>query len=121
MTVALTTGLIVFDADGNDVVVAPDQIDELLSPLDNLRGATVSACPDCRSQVVACLALAEVLTAVVNPLADELSELAEEAPTLHLYIFDAGTKCRHRSWHDPGFEEWTEAVEDHLASQRCIS
>ncbi len=121
MTSALNEGLIVFDDDGNEVVIPAGQVDELLLSLKDLSSVTVSACPACRSRVVACLALIETAFVSSHPSTCDLVDLAEEAPTLHLYVFDADTTCRHRGWHDPGFEEWSEAVEEHLASTRCIS
>ena len=41
---------------------------------------------------------------------EALAILADEAPTLHLYVRDLATTCRHRAWLDPGAEEWAEAV-----------
>lgn len=57
------------------------------------------------------VALADLLDEA-PPLAKgpELAELAEEAPTLHLYVVDTDTTCRHRRWRDPGFAEWADAV-----------
>ena len=43
--------------------------------------------------------------------AEELVELADEAPTLHLYVIDLTTHCRHRRWRDPLFAEWLEVIE----------
>jgi hypothetical protein len=38
-------------------------------------------------------------------------ELADEAPTLHVYLVDEGSACGHEGWLDPGFDEWADAVE----------
>jgi hypothetical protein len=40
-----------------------------------------------------------------------LTELADEAPTLHLFVVDDDTACRHARWHDPLHDEWLEVVE----------
>jgi hypothetical protein len=37
-------------------------------------------------------------------------DLADEAPTLHLYARDLLGSCRHRAWLDPGADEWAEAL-----------
>jgi hypothetical protein len=36
--------------------------------------------------------------------------LAEEAPTMHLYLEDLATTCRHPGWRDPGHAEWAALV-----------
>jgi hypothetical protein len=41
-----------------------------------------------------------------------LVELADDAPTLHVYVRDVGAACAHRSWHDPGREEWADVLAD---------
>ena len=41
-----------------------------------------------------------------------LLELADDAPTLHLYVRDLDTNCRHRAWRDPGHDEWSDAMSD---------
>ena len=38
-------------------------------------------------------------------------ELADEAPTLHLYVVDEAADCRHRRWLDPLYGEWIEVVD----------
>ena len=40
----------------------------------------------------------------------DLLALADDAPTLHLYVIDGGARCNHRLWRDPGHEEWLDAV-----------
>jgi hypothetical protein len=40
-----------------------------------------------------------------------LIELADDAPTLHLYVIDLATQCRHSRWRDPGFAEWLDIIE----------
>jgi hypothetical protein len=39
-----------------------------------------------------------------------LLALADDAPTLHLYVRDLQTACAHRTWLDPGAEEWADVV-----------
>ena len=34
--------------------------------------------------------------------------LADDAPTLHVYVRDDAARCAHRTWRDPGAEEWAE-------------
>lgn len=101
--------------DGEDACVALDdgQAASLLEFSADLDNATVSACPQCRSRVVACVALHDLLTARPEfPRSSELAELSEEAPTLHLYVVDGLVPCRHERWLDPGFAEWSDVVED---------
>ncbi|HZP31289.1 MAG TPA: hypothetical protein VFC99_20225 [Acidimicrobiia bacterium] len=103
--------LAVMDDDGEEVVLDATEADALFALTNGLEAATVSACPDCRSRVLACVALVDVLDAA-PPLAQgpELIDLADEAPTLHLYVQDLGARCRHRRWLDPGHAEWAEAL-----------
>src|SRR6266851_586276 len=39
----------------------------------------------------------------------ELVDLADEAPTLHLFVVDGASDCEHPHWLDPLFDEWLEA------------
>src|SRR5262245_49611124 len=103
--------LVVLDEDGEDVVLDAADASALFAMTGNLDAATVSACPTCRSRVVACLAFVDLLDdAAPHPRASELIELADDAPTLHLYVRDVATKCRHRGWLDPGRDEWVDVV-----------
>jgi hypothetical protein len=73
----------------------------------------VSACPTCRSRIVAAIALVDLLgDAPAFTRSTALIELADDAPTLHLYVRDLATSCRHEAWLDPGFEEWSDAMAD---------
>jgi len=104
--------LVVLDEDGEDVVLDAVDASALFAVTGDLDAATVSACPTCRSRVVACLALVDLLDdAAPHPRASELIELADDAPTLHLYVRDVATKCRHRGWLDPGRAEWVDVVQ----------
>jgi len=53
--------LVVFDADGEDVVLDADEARDLLALTGGLEGATVSACPTCGSRVLAAVALSDML------------------------------------------------------------
>ena len=105
------------DDEGEEVLLDADESVALLALTDNLDAATVSACPTCRSRIVAVVALVDVLEAA-PPFArsSELIELADDAPTLHLYVRDLTSRCVHRSWRDPGFDEWTDAIDDLVQS-----
>jgi hypothetical protein len=103
------------DDDGEEVVLDGEEAESLLALTHGLDAATVSACPACRSRVLACVALVDLLDdAPPHPRARELLELADEAPTLHLYAWDLATHCVHPAWRDPGHGEWMEALADLL-------
>jgi hypothetical protein len=105
--------LVFLDGDGAEVVLGEEEAESLLALTHQLEGATVSACPRCRSRVLACVALVDLLEAAPpHPRSPELVELADEAPTLHLYVHDLATACRHRTWRDPGHTEWAEVLDD---------
>lgn len=111
--------LAVLDDDGEEVVLDADEAAALFLLTDGLDAATVSACPTCRSRTVAAVALVDLLAAA-PPMARSgaLVELADEAPTLHLYVRDLDTPCRHDAWRDPGFEEWADAMADLIEPPR---
>jgi hypothetical protein len=46
--------------------------------------------------------------------------LADDAPTLHLYVEDLAKECAHSRWHDPGRIEWSEALEELADEPRGI-
>jgi hypothetical protein len=113
--------LAVVDDDGEEIVLDDEESATLLSLTRELEPATVSACPTCRSRVIACVALVDLLEeAPPHPRARELIELADDAPTLHLYVQDLDTRCTHAAWRDPGFTEWAEALDDLLDQPRGI-
>ena len=103
--------LVVLDADGERVVFDAGEARDLLALTGGLEGATVSACPRCRSRILAVVALADLLDDA-PPFAHsgELVELADDAPTLHVYVRDLSQRCTHREWHDPGAEEWADVM-----------
>ncbi len=99
------------DDDGERVELDPDDAASLLEITGGLDAATVSACPDCRSRVLAVVALSDLLDAAPpHRRANDLLALADDAPTLHLYVIDGRGGCDHRAWRDPGHEEWLDAV-----------
>jgi hypothetical protein len=103
--------LVVLDADGEAMEFDADEARDLLALTGELEDATVSACPRCRSRILAVVALTDLL-ADAPPFVRsiELLELAEDAPTLHIYVRDVGQRCAHREWRDPGFEEWVDVI-----------
>ena len=85
------------DEDGQEVELDAGEADALLALTGGLDAATVSACPDCRcsrarrrSRSSTCSTPARRTRA-----SGELIELADDAPTLHLYVVDLATDCRH--------------------------
>ena len=111
----MSESLAFVDDDGEEVVLDAEEAASLLELTQRFEAATVSACPGCRSRVLACVALVDLLDdAPPHPRARELVELADDAPTLHLYVWDLTTSCVHRSWRDPGHAEWVEALTDLL-------
>ena len=108
----MAAGLMIIDDDGKEVALDEYEGDSLFAITGRLEAATVSACPDCRCRVVAAVAFVDLLNgAAPHPRSGELLDLADDAPTLHLYVVDALTKCEHRRWRDPLFDEWLDAVE----------
>jgi hypothetical protein len=100
------------DEDGEEVELDSSEAEALLSVTGGLDQATVSACVQCRSRVLATVAFVDLLDrAQAHPRSGDLVELADEAPTLHLYVIDLATECRHSRWRDPGFAEWLDAIQ----------
>ncbi len=113
--------LIILDEDGEELVLDADEAASLLALTDRFDAATVSACPTCASRVLACVAVVDLLRAgPPHPRARELADLADDAPTLHLYVHDAASDCRHPAWRDPGFLEWSEVLDDVADAHRGI-
>ena len=105
-------GLTFLDGELSDVALDDDEASTFLALVGDLDAVTVSACPACRSRILAAVALVDLLDAAPpHPRAPELVELADEAPTLHVYLVDEGSACGHDGWLDPGYDEWAEAVE----------
>ena len=114
-------GLSILDEDGEELVLDADEAAALLALTHDLDTVTVSACPTCEARVVACVALVDLLGAAApHSRARELLELAEDAPTLHLYVQDLGSSCDHPTWRDPGYTEWSDVVEDYADARRGL-
>jgi len=113
--------LVFFDDEANEVVLDEREAASLHELTEGLESATVSACQQCRSRVLACLALVDVLDdAPPHPRSKDLRELAEEAPTPHVFVQDLISRCRHRVWRDPGYAEWRGALDDLLGEPRGV-
>lgn len=99
--------LLVLDEDRNAVALDDDESAMLFLLTSNLDPATVSSCPSCRSRVLATVAFGDLVrNGPYMSSGAELMALADEAPTLHLYLIDVANRCDHRRWRDPGAEEW---------------
>lgn len=99
----------IVDDDGERVVLDAEEAAHLFALTGGLDGATVSACPRCRSRILTVVALVDLLDeSPPFSRGEELVELADEAPTLHLYLRDLGAACAHRGWIDPGHDEWAD-------------
>jgi hypothetical protein len=108
----MAAGLTFVDDEGAEVVLDAAEAAALLAATEGLDPATISACPDCRSRVVAAVALVDLLdVSDAHARAGELVELADEAPTLHVYVVDDASECAHRRWRDPLASEWADVVD----------
>lgn len=106
-------GLRLSDGSGGEVLLEPGEAADLWALTGGFEFATVSACVECRSRVLAAVALVDVLDAAPpHPRSQVLIDLADDAPTLHLYVEDLGEECVHRTWLDPLAEEWCEVLDD---------
>jgi hypothetical protein len=104
-------GLRFCDDDDGSVTLADDEAASIWALTNGFEAATVSACTDCRSRVLAVVALVDLLDAAPpHARARDLIDLADEAPTLHIYVVD-DTDCPHSAWRDPGYVEWSEIAE----------
>jgi hypothetical protein len=108
----VAAGLSIMDDDGNAIELDAREAASLLAVTGRLEAATVSACPSCASRVIASMAFVDLLDAAA-PFArsGELVELADDAPTLHLYVVDLAANCEHARWRDPLYDEWCEVVD----------
>ena len=104
-------GLAFIDDDGVELALDETDTASLLGIIGGFDAATVSACPDCRARVLATVALVDLLErSAPHPRAGDLRDLAEDAPTLHLFVVEADERCRHRRWRDPLADEWRDVV-----------
>ena len=72
--------------------------------------------------MLATVALVDLLDAgaAASAARGDLIELADDAPTLHLYVIDLATICRHGLWRDPGYAEWLDVIEGEGPSPALI-
>jgi hypothetical protein len=108
----MADGLTFMDDDGVAITIDADESAALLTLVADFDAATVSACPSCRSRVLAGVAFIDLLDqGAPHARTRELMELAEDAPTLHLFVVDDASSCRHPRWRDPLHDEWLDVVE----------
>lgn len=101
----------ILDDDGYGLDLDPSETESLLVATGGFEAATVSACPRCRSRVLAGVALVDLLDASPpHPRHADLVDLADDAPTLHLFVVDEEADCAHAAWRDPLFAEWADVV-----------
>lgn len=101
----------ILDEAGCEIGLDPGEAESLFDLACGFDAATVSACPRCRSRVLATVALVDVVDASPpHARARDLVDLADDAPTLHLFVVDEGAECSHAGWRDPLFVEWADAV-----------
>ena len=101
----------ILDEDGYEVDLDAGEAESLLDLAGGFDAATVSACPGCRSRVLATVALVDVLDASPpHARSADLVELADDAPTLHVFVVEEGAECSHAAWRDPLFAEWADVV-----------
>jgi hypothetical protein len=99
------------DDDGTAVSFEDGDGQTFLDVIGHLDAATVSACPDCSARVLASVALVDLLDqAAPHPRVGELLDLADDAPTLHIFVVDRASRCRHKRWRDPLADEWRDVV-----------
>ncbi|MCZ7536800.1 MAG: hypothetical protein M5T61_13475 [Acidimicrobiia bacterium] len=101
----------ILDEDGYEVGLDSAETETLIDLTGCFESATVSACPRCLSRVLATVALVDLLAErAPHSRGADLVDLADDAPTLHLFVVDTVTGCSHASWRDPLFAEWAEVV-----------
>ncbi len=102
----------VIDEDGYEVGLDAAETESLIDLTRCFEAATVSACPRCRSRVLATVALVDLLSEVgPHVRGADLVDLADDAPTLHLFVVDTVSGCSHSTWRDPLFAEWAEVTD----------
>ena len=106
------------DDDGQETVLDTAEAAAVLALIGSFDDATVSACPDCNSRVLAAVAFVDLLDAAPpHPRTGDLRDFADDAPTLHVYVVDDGTRCTHRRWLDPLADEWLDVIEEQAGPQ----
>jgi hypothetical protein len=103
---------VIVDDEGNEVALDAHEAAYLFAATGRLEAATVSACPECRSCVLATVAFVDLIDASPpHARSGELVEFADDAPTLHLYVVDLEADCEHVRWLDPLSDEWCDVVD----------
>ena len=87
----------VIDEDGNEVVLDARRGRRLLAAhRRSRRGDRLGVLPSAAAGCSPPVALVDLLDAAPpHPRSGDLIDLADEAPTLHLYVVDLATECRH--------------------------
>ena len=99
------------DEDGNEVVLDERESDCLFLLTGGLEAATdfgVSRLSMSGARVGRARRPAR-RRAAAPVAAPSCIDLADEAPTLHLYVVDSASDCEHPHWRDPLFDEWLDA------------
>ena len=111
--------LCIIDNDGRRLEINHDDALSLFQLAEGLEAATTSSCTECRSRVIASGALSELLSSFVeHPRVSEIIGFADDASTLHIYVIDVESPCIHRTWRDPGREEFFMAVKAQSPSRK---
>jgi hypothetical protein len=106
-----TAALCIIDNDGRRLEINHDDALGVFQLAEGLEAATTSSCTECRSRVIASGALSDLLSSFVeHPRVSEIIAFADDASTLHIYVIDVESPCAHRTWRDPGREEFFMAV-----------
>lgn len=106
-----TSALCIIDNDGRRLEINHEDALSLFALSEDLEAATTSSCTECRSRVIASGAVSELLSSFVeHPRVAEIIAFADDASTLHVYVIDVESPCAHRTWRDPGREEFFMAV-----------
>jgi hypothetical protein len=105
----------IMDAHNNSVTLTDTHVSVLFAKMTGDLDPRVSSCVYCRSCVVATDPLIKVLDVLNVELSsdsdfvDEISELVENADTVHLYILE-DNDCVHNLWRDPLASEWSDVT-----------
>ena len=106
--------LVVLDDDGEAVGLDADELASLLAVSDGLDRATVSACPQCRSRIVAAVALADLFArrAIVRREPRAARARRRRADTAPLRARPRHARAVIGRGANPGFDEWSDAMSD---------
>ena len=102
----------VLDSSAEFITLNSHQANLLYSAMLGDSDPRISSCVECRSAVVATEPLSSVLDELSvmqveeTEIIQELIELVENAPTVHLYLWEEND-CAHVLWRDPLASEWS--------------